>query len=81
MRVHPIAAVLEAPWIIDLAAGFSLVGSYWLDHFGDARGYHHVALSPIDARFLFHWMPPALPNGWHSVVADPEESAIVYVHK
>jgi hypothetical protein len=73
--------LLDAPWVVDLSDGFSLIGSYWLDHFGDARGYHHVALSPIDAHFLFRWIPPDLPHGWHSVVVAQHDSTIAYVHK
>jgi hypothetical protein len=74
--------LFDAPWVMEFAEGFALVGSYWIDRFGEARSYHHVALSPVDARFLFGWLPPEVPLGWHGRrVVDEAGAGIVYVHK
>lgn len=75
-------SVSEAPWVIDFDEGFALSGCYWHGTIGEARSYHNIALSPIDARWLFNWLGPAIPEGWHS--ARFEESiggAVIYVHK
>jgi hypothetical protein len=75
-------SVLEAPWVMEFAEGFALTGCYWHASFGEARSYHDIALSPIDARMLWMWTGPALPEGWHSVtVGEAEPTTIVYVHK
>jgi hypothetical protein len=74
--------LLDAPWVMQFAEGFSLTGSYWIRRFGEALSYHNIALCPIDARWLFHWSDPQLPEGWHGVVAgDGAPRTIVYVHK
>lgn len=74
--------VLDAPWALELDAGFAITGSTWRSAFGDAFGHHDIALSPIDAHWLFGWAAPELPSGWHSVTVDEEAaSTIVYVHK
>jgi hypothetical protein len=30
-----------------------------------------VNLSPADARFLFGWLEPALPEGWYAALSYP----------
>lgn len=48
-------------------AGYALHSAYWHDHFG-VRGSHGcVNLSPADARFLFDWAPPSVPEGWETI--------------
>ncbi|HZO15083.1 MAG TPA: L,D-transpeptidase [Polyangiaceae bacterium] len=75
-------SVGDAPWVMEFAEGFSLIGCYWHTAFGEARSYHDIGLSPIDARWIFNWSEPAIPDGWHSVsIAEDEPTTVVYVHK
>jgi hypothetical protein len=42
-----------------------------------------VNLSPTDAKWLFGWTEPRLPEGWHSVRSsdgDDEPATIVVIH-
>jgi len=40
-----------------------------------------VNLSPLDARRLFYWADPPLPEGWHGIFASPEHpGSVVDVH-
>lgn len=55
----------DVPWIQYFAAGYALHGAYWHDVFGVPRSHGCVNLSPIDARYVFFWTEPALPEGWH----------------
>ena len=82
-EVEQAYSVTEAPWVMEFHQGFSIVGSYWTRQFGEARSYHDVAVSPIDAHWLWAWSEPQLPEGWHSVTIpeDLEQNTIVYVHK
>lgn len=74
--------VVGAPWALELDGGMAITGGVWQRIYGDARGHHDIAVSPIDAQFLFRWSPPSLPDGWHSVeVSEGAASTIVYVHK
>ncbi len=75
-------SILEAPWVAVFAEGFAITGSYWLRDVGEAQSYHNIALTPVDAHWLWRWADPQLPEGWHGVVADEDgPNTIVYVHK
>lgn len=80
-EAHMKHSVGDAPWFMEFEEGFALVGAYWLSRYGESRLYHHIGLSPVDARFIFRWTKGAIPNGWNSVRLEEEESTIVYVHK
>jgi hypothetical protein len=74
-------ALNDVPWAIELSSGQFLAGAYWHDRFGTARGLGHVELTPVDAARLFHWVDPALPDGWHAVRSgrDLSERTLVVV--
>jgi lipoprotein-anchoring transpeptidase ErfK/SrfK len=57
----------DVPWVQYFEANFALHGAYWHDDFGRMRSHGCVNLAPIDARRLFFWTDPVLPDGWHGV--------------
>ncbi len=60
---------------------FALHGAYWHDEFGDRKSAGCVNLSPIDAKWLFDWTEPRLPDGWHAMTARAGEGAtLVVIH-
>ncbi|MGE5785437.1 MAG: L,D-transpeptidase, partial [Myxococcales bacterium] len=69
----------EVPWVQYFSEGYALHGAYWHDGFGEPRSHGCVNLSPIDARWLFHFTHPGLPKDWHGTLPI-EPSARVYVH-
>jgi hypothetical protein len=69
----------EVPWVQYFSEGYALHGVYWHDGFGQPRSHGCVNLSPIDARWLFHFTNPGLPKNWHGAIP-AEKSAIVFVH-
>lgn len=70
--------VAEAPWALALEGGFAITGTYWSD-VGEAHGFHNIALSPIDARRIWTWADPQLPDGWHGAYDQAEAGTIVFV--
>jgi hypothetical protein len=54
----------SVPWSLFFWKGQALHGTYWHDQFGYPRSHGCVNLSPRDARFLFEWTWPELPDGW-----------------
>jgi hypothetical protein len=48
----------------------SLYGAIWQPTWGAPTAAPGIALSPLDARRIFDWTLPTLPDGWHSVIAD-----------
>jgi hypothetical protein len=70
--------VADAPWVMEFEPGHALTGMYWGDGVGEAQTFHAVAMTPIDARRVWGWADPQLPDGWHSV-AGGDDSTIVFV--
>ena len=62
----------DVPWIQYFASGYALHGAYWHDVFGAPRSHGCINLSPIDARLVFLWSDPPVPEGWHGVNAGAE---------
>jgi hypothetical protein len=44
-----------------------LYAGWWMSSWGAPNGSFGIALSPFDARRLFDFASPPLPEGWHSV--------------
>lgn len=72
----------DVPWVQYFEAGYALHAAYWHDVYGTARSHGCVNLSPIDARKVFLWTDPPIPQGWHGVTAADQtgKGTIVYIH-
>lgn len=57
----------DVPWIQYFASGYAIHGAYWHDVFGIPRSHGCVNLAPIDARVVFRWTDPPVPEGWHGI--------------
>nr|HMR07191.1 L,D-transpeptidase [Polyangiaceae bacterium] len=73
----------DVPWIQYFAAGYALHGAYWHDVFGIPRSHGCINLAPIDARIVFMWTDPPIPDGWHGVNigSDMGEGTAVWLHE
>lgn len=61
----------DVPWVMYFKGGYALHGAYWHDQFGSPRSHGCVNLAPIDARVVFRFTSPEVPEHWHSTsVAD-----------
>jgi hypothetical protein len=72
----------DVPWVQYFKGGYALHGAYWHDDFGRSRSHGCVNLSPIDARYVFHWTTPTVPEHWQgSSAGGPfEGGTIVHIH-
>jgi hypothetical protein len=59
--------------------GYALHGAYWHDRFGVPKSHGCINLAPEDARRVFHWTEPRVPDGWHSAVL-PLKGTVMFVH-
>jgi lipoprotein-anchoring transpeptidase ErfK/SrfK len=57
----------DVPWIQYFASGYALHGAYWHDSFGIPRSHGCVNMAPIDARLVFFWTSPPMPEGWQGI--------------
>jgi hypothetical protein len=63
----------DAPFGIEFAPGASIVAHYWSDNAGEARTFHNIALTPVDAFRVFEWvgLSPSRGLSWQSVTDSP----------
>jgi hypothetical protein len=72
----------DVPWVMYFKGGYALHAAYWHDDFGRTRSHGCVNLSPIDARYVFHFTAPSVPPHWHAsyVTEGGEQGTIVHIH-
>jgi hypothetical protein len=56
--------VPDVPFAMRFRKYYAVHGAYWHDGFGKPRSQGCVNLSPRDARFVFEWSEPHVPDGW-----------------
>jgi hypothetical protein len=65
-------SIEDVPWIQYFNGSIALHGAFWHSNFGHTQSHGCVNLSPWDAKALFGWTEPRLPEGWHGVAATEE---------
>jgi len=69
--------VEEVPWTLYYYGGYALHGAYWHTDFGKVRSHGCTNIAPVDARWLYYWSDPEVPEAWHAV-RFPSETTWVY---
>ncbi len=69
----------DVPYVQYFEEGYALHGAYWHDRFGTPKSHGCINLTPEDARRLFFFTQPALPEGWHSVM-QRLTGTVLFVH-
>src|SRR5690606_25551433 len=84
MRDQPVEeeaySIEDVPWTQYFSNNVALHGAFWHGGFGLVRSHGCVNLSPADARWLFGFTEPKLPDGWAAAmpgVMGSEASAVV----
>ena len=62
-------SIEDVPWIMYFNQGYALHGAFWHSAFGHERSHGCVNMTPHDAKEVFGWAGPTLPQGWHGVRA------------
>jgi lipoprotein-anchoring transpeptidase ErfK/SrfK len=75
-------SIEDVPYIEYFNAGYALHGAFWHSEFGHVKSHGCVNLAPWDAKALFGWTEPQLPEGWHAVFATKDHPGTrVIVHE
>jgi len=69
----------DVPYVQYFEEGYALHGAYWHDRFGTPKSHGCINLTPEDARRLFFFTQPVLPEGWHSVM-QKLTGTVLFVH-
>ena len=69
----------DVPYVQYFEEGYALHGAYWHDRFGTPKSHGCINLTPEDARRLFFFTKPELPEGWHSV-QQKLTGTVLFVH-
>jgi hypothetical protein len=64
-------SVEDVPWAQYVHRNIAIHAAFWHTSFGRPRSRGCINLTPADARALFHWTDPQLPEDWHAVAATP----------
>ena len=60
----------DVPWAQFFYLGQALHGAYWHSDWGNRRSHGCINLAPKDAKWLYDWTHPHVPDGWLSRRAD-----------
>jgi lipoprotein-anchoring transpeptidase ErfK/SrfK len=75
-------SIEDVPWIMYFNGSYALHGAFWHNQFGRTKSHGCVNLAPQDAKALFAWTEPRLPDGWHGVWSTSERPGTrVVVHE
>jgi hypothetical protein len=69
----------DVPWVQYFEGAYALHTAYWHDVFGTPRSHGCVNIAPVDARRIFMWTDPPVPEGWHGVVSADNKGTTVNV--
>lgn len=72
--------IADVPYTLYFRMPFAIHGAYWHEDFGMPKSGGCVNLSPLDARRVFDWAEPALPNEWSGVSGVPANGLGTRIH-
>jgi hypothetical protein len=64
----------RVPYTLYFNKDEALHGAYWHNRFGSPASHGCINLALADARWLFDWAPPQLPESWHTI--DPRAAGL-----
>jgi lipoprotein-anchoring transpeptidase ErfK/SrfK len=74
-------SIEDVPYVMYFFRSYALHGAFWHANFGSQMSHGCVNLSPLDAKYLFFFADPPLPQGWHGVHAtEASPGSRVVVH-
>jgi hypothetical protein len=69
----------DVPYVQYFKEGYALHGAYWHDRLGTPKSHGCINLAPEDARRLFFWTEPSVPDGWHGAMKSLT-GTVVFIH-
>lgn len=74
--------IADVPWVQYFRPPFAIHAAYWHEDFGKPKSGGCVNLSPEDAKVVFEFTEPAVPEGWWGSMARKDEPGTwIHIHK
>lgn len=65
-------SIEDVPFAAFFHRSYALHGAFWHRNYGTQMSHGCVNLAPLDAKYLFFFVDPQLPRGWHGVWSSEE---------
>jgi hypothetical protein len=74
-------SIEDVPYVMYFQLAFAIHSAFWHNSFGRPRSHGCINMPPDDARWLFEWALPVVPEGWHGAYPQsPEAGTRLYIH-
>jgi len=71
----------DVPYVMYFRGAYAFHSAFWHDRFGRPRSHGCINMAPADAKWLYNWAGPDLPDTWHGGSATEENPGTwVWVH-
>jgi hypothetical protein len=78
---EPPYSLEDVPYVMYFKGAYAFHSAFWHDRFGRPRSHGCINLAPKDAKWLYNWAGPDLPESWHGGAATEENPGTwVWVH-
>jgi lipoprotein-anchoring transpeptidase ErfK/SrfK len=74
-------SIEDVPYVMYYESGYAIHSAFWHDLFGRPKSHGCVNAAPEDARFIFEWTDPPVPERWHGAYpAEEGEGTAIWIH-
>lgn len=75
-------SIEDVPYVAYFKGSYALHAAFWHDNFGREMSHGCVNLAPLDAKYVFDFVEPRVPKGWHGVYASTDRrGSMIVVHE
>ena len=72
-------SVEDVPGVQYIHRNIALHSSFWHSSYGSPKSHGCINLAPADARAIFNWTEPKLPEKWHAVAATKKNKGTLVI--
>jgi hypothetical protein len=72
-------SVEDVPWVQFFNLNIAFHASFWHARYGTPKSHGCINMAPRDARWLFNWTEPGLPQKWHGVLATEKTAGTLVI--
>jgi len=75
-------SIQDVPYVLYYEGSYAIHGAFWHNNFGTRMSHGCVNMAPLDAKRIFYWAAPLVPQGWHGAWSTKEmPGSLVVVHE